>query len=157
MVIRRVISGGQTGADFAGLLAARDCGIATGGTAPKGYRTENGSDARLAGFGLVEHESADYRPRTRWNVEDSNLTLIFTGGVLDGGSALTVQLCNKLGKPYKWFRLLEHSPVEIADWLIKQYSHDVVNIAGNRESKTPGIEDATRKWLVRLFKIVQNQ
>jgi hypothetical protein len=55
-MIEKLISGGQTGADRAGLEAAKALGIATGGTAPKGWRIENpdgtsGSDPSLAEFG----------------------------------------------------------------------------------------------------------
>lgn len=49
-----VISGGQTGADRAGLEAPRDAGIETGGFAPQGFLTSNGTDATLESeFGLV--------------------------------------------------------------------------------------------------------
>ena len=36
----KIISGGQTGADMGGLLAAKDLGIRTGGWMPKGWLTE---------------------------------------------------------------------------------------------------------------------
>ncbi len=38
----RIISGGQTGADRAGLEAGKLLGVATGGTAPANFLTENG-------------------------------------------------------------------------------------------------------------------
>jgi len=79
---KKVISGGQTGADFAGLMAAKNCGIPTGGTAPKGYRICNpdGSDGEnpdLKQFGLIEHESLEYKPRAIKNVQDSDETIWF--------------------------------------------------------------------------------
>jgi len=40
--LEMVISGGQTGADRGGLIAAKELGIPTGGTAPLGYKTEAG-------------------------------------------------------------------------------------------------------------------
>lgn len=40
----RIISGGQTGADRAGLEAGRSLGVATGGTAPGDFLTEFGID-----------------------------------------------------------------------------------------------------------------
>lgn len=45
-MIKKVISGGQTGADQAGLLAARVCGVDVGGTAPKGYQ-DTGSRSQI--------------------------------------------------------------------------------------------------------------
>ena len=41
-MIERVISGGQTGADQAGLAVAKRLGIPTGGCMPKGWLTEAG-------------------------------------------------------------------------------------------------------------------
>ena len=53
-MVRKCISGGQTGADFAGLEAARICGILTVGTAPKGFRTLDGSNPDLGSvYGLI--------------------------------------------------------------------------------------------------------
>ncbi len=71
MVIK-VISGEQTGADQAGLRAAKACGIATGGMMPKGFRTLDGPDKALAEeFGLREHTSPSYNMRTSANARDS--------------------------------------------------------------------------------------
>jgi hypothetical protein len=65
-MIERVISGGQTGVDQAGLRAARAAGIATGGFAPKGWLIES-EDGRhnvpapwLAEYGLVECPEPGY-------------------------------------------------------------------------------------------------
>jgi hypothetical protein len=44
MKTKKVISGGQTGADLTGLEEAHKRGIPTGGTVPKGCRTESGSN-----------------------------------------------------------------------------------------------------------------
>src|SRR4051812_38794183 len=56
-----VISGGQTGADIGALRAAKALGIATGGYAPLGWRTETGERPSLGiDYGLVESDSADY-------------------------------------------------------------------------------------------------
>lgn len=68
-----MISGGQTGAGQAVLRAARSAGIATGGTAAKGWVTEDGPAAWLVGFGLVTSERPGYPARTRVNVLDSEL------------------------------------------------------------------------------------
>ena len=42
-----IISGGQTGADMAGLMAAKKVGFNTGGFAPKGFKTELSSNLML--------------------------------------------------------------------------------------------------------------
>ena len=54
MSLRKVVSGGQTGADQAGLRAARAAGIETGGWAPKGWETEEGPAPWLSDYGLKE-------------------------------------------------------------------------------------------------------
>lgn len=64
-MISKIISGGQTGADQGGLSAAIILNIKTGGTAPKGYRTQAGSASWLNKLGLLEHSSSDYAPRTQ--------------------------------------------------------------------------------------------
>ena len=62
----KIISGGQTGADIGGLIGAKRAGIKTGGTAPRGYKTEKGPQIQsLKYLGLVEHPSEHYRHRTQ--------------------------------------------------------------------------------------------
>ena len=46
-MIKKIISGGQTGADQIGLEVALSLGIPTGGTAPKGFITETGPNYKL--------------------------------------------------------------------------------------------------------------
>ncbi|HME98544.1 MAG TPA: putative molybdenum carrier protein, partial [Terriglobia bacterium] len=59
--MKKIISGGQTGADMGGLLAARELGIETGGMAPKGWLTENGpEEVLLRSFGLSECEEEGF-------------------------------------------------------------------------------------------------
>lgn len=54
-LLRKVISGGQTGADRAGLEVAHKLGLETGGWAPSGYVTSLGRDRSLGTkFGLKE-------------------------------------------------------------------------------------------------------
>lgn len=126
--LQRIISGGQTGIDQLGLEVARSLGIPTGGIAPKGYMTENGPDERLRDvFGLTEHTSASYPPRTRANVQQSDGTLIL--GILSGGTKLTLDICQKEGKPY----LVNPTADELRVWLI-DHKIKVLNVAGSRGS-----------------------
>lgn len=147
----RIISGGQTGADRAALDAAVALGIATGGTAPKGFRIclpdgSDGSDPSLAGFGLVEHESSDYPPRTIQNVADSDGTVWF-GYEHSGGGKLTINTCIRLKKHY----LVNPSPELLRDW-VGDYSIKVLNIAGNRQSDlNPDISTTTYETLMLAF------
>ena len=74
-MLHKVISGGQTGSDQAGLIAAARFGIATGGWMPRGFETADGPNPRLAErFGLREH-TGGYVERTSTNVRDSDGTI----------------------------------------------------------------------------------
>ncbi|KAL6042061.1 Molybdenum carrier, variant 2 [Balamuthia mandrillaris] len=74
----KIISGGQTGADRAGLEAGRLLGIATGGTAPSNFLTERGPDRTLKRlFGLTADGDLSYAARTRKNVDDADGTIAF--------------------------------------------------------------------------------
>jgi hypothetical protein len=135
--LRKVISGGQCGVDRGGLEAAKACGIPTGGTAPKGWRTWYGPAPELATFGLVEHFSPMYPPRTEKNICDSDATLVLASNPNSGGTALTIRLCRKHSKPVHLIRLpvkdIERE-VEVAVAFIKDNCVEVLNVAGNRDT-----------------------
>ena len=146
MPVERLISGGQTGADQGGLAAAVTLGMATGGWAPHDWQTEDGPSPWLAEYGLVEH-SGGYRARTRSNVADSDATVIF-GDATSPGSRLTLSTCMDMDKPYfcvKWPG--NDKSVEVAKWLL-DYDVRVLNAAGNRESKNPGIFEASKLFFI---------
>jgi len=74
--VTRVISGGQIGADQAGLSAAKACGIRTGGSAPLGWLTSRGPQKKLLRrYGLKEHYQKGYKARTWANVKNSDGTI----------------------------------------------------------------------------------
>jgi hypothetical protein len=127
--VTKVISGGQTGIDCMGLEVARELGIPTGGTAPLGWRTENGPDPSLKDFGLIESDSPDYDVRTEQNILNSDGTVLY-GNTKSPGSYLTIRLLKKHDKPY----LENPTPVMLSEW-IRIYKIGVLNVAGNRASK----------------------
>jgi hypothetical protein len=138
----KVISGGQTGADVAGLKAAEILKIPTGGTAPKGFKTENGNDLTLkTRFGLTESSTNDYKQRTKDNIVNSDGTVIFCDRV-SPGSILTKKYCSELRKPC----VINPSKEYFLQWL-EENKINVLNVAGNRESVSPGIETKTIKFL----------
>jgi len=88
-VIRKIVSGGQTGADRAALDVALDLGITCGGWVPKGRLAEDG-EIPVDYPNLVEAEDAEPNTRTALNIRDSDATLILSQGELHGGSMFTV-------------------------------------------------------------------
>lgn len=142
-MIKKIISGGQTGADKGGLLAAEALGIETGGTAPPNYQTEAGPDYSLKSLGLVEGESDPriYPKRTRMNVRDSHGTLLM-GNMNTPGTKLTLRFCKELGRPY----IINPTPSQLKMWIDIFYI-EILNVAGNRESKHPGIQKETFQLL----------
>ena len=86
-VLRKIVSGGQTGADRAGLDFAIEVGLAHGGYVPKGRKAEDGRiDEKYA---IVELSGSSYPERTKRNVRESDGTVILSlNDKLSGGSAL---------------------------------------------------------------------
>lgn len=142
----KIISGGQTGADRGGLLAARDLGIRTGGWAPKGWLTEDGPNKTLKDFGLVQASNPRYIYRTRLNVMDAEMTAIF-GDITSSGSKLTIEYCQKEHCPY----ILNPEVEELREFA-RMHEAMIVNIAGNRASKDAEIEERVRKIVREAFR-----
>jgi hypothetical protein len=137
IVFTKIISGGQTGVDRAALDVAMQLGIPCGGWCPKGRRAEDGVIPDK--YPLTETPSPFYPERTRYNVRDSDGTLILTRGVPKGGTALTIELATRQAKLYLDIDLdQEPSTQAVLDWA-KRNSVQVLNVAGPRESESRGI------------------
>src|SRR5947209_2719151 len=97
-VIKKIISGGQTGADRAALDIAINLGIPHGGWCQRGRLAEDGFiDER---YQLTETPDADPAQRTEWNLRDSDGTVIFSITVkLSGGSAKSEDFARKHRRP----------------------------------------------------------
>jgi hypothetical protein len=159
MTVRRIISGGQTGADHGGLAAAKILGLETGGSMPKGWRTAAGRDySRHLEYGLTENPSSEYPPRTRDNVVNSDGTIVF-GDTNSPGSKLTIRLCKEVPKPWivitNWDLCEEENlPATLSAfrYWINEKNIQVLNVAGNRESTNPGIFEKTKSFLIKALK-----
>jgi hypothetical protein len=141
MKLSRIISGGQTGADQGGVNAAMKAGVPWGGSIPKGRRSENGPiPARYTEF--KEHDKDTYPPRTWKNVHDSDGTAVFTIGPAERGSKLTIDFCKKQGRYWLHVDLSKKDQLQAAGMLRAWATRNkikVLNVAGNRESHSPGI------------------
>ncbi|HRX70986.1 MAG: putative molybdenum carrier protein [Candidatus Competibacteraceae bacterium] len=147
--VQKIISGGQTGVDRAALDVALALGLDVGGWCPKGRRAEDGRIPDR--YPLTETAEMDYETRTRRNIEDSDGTLILNRGKMEGGTALTADLARQIGKPCLIVALEEGiEPATFQDWLVAN-SITVLNVAGPRESKRPGMYDAAYDCLKSLF------
>ena len=133
----KIVSGGQTGVDRGALDAAIALGIPHGGWCPKGRKAEDGPIPQQ--YRLTETPATGYPTRTRWNVRDSDGTLVLCERPPTGGTALTIRLADRLDKPRLIVSPIEPAAAEdVRAWLAR---HDikVLNVAGPRESEQPGI------------------
>ena len=149
MPITRIISGGQTGVDRAGLDAAIELGIEHGGYAPKGRIAEDGLIPEK--YNLEELTKGGYPARTKKNIESSDGSLIFCKGTPKTGTKLTVEYARKIGKP---FLVLDSDAVNqptavrlIQEW-IEDEKIEILNVAGPRLSSAPMVSILAKKILI---------
>lgn len=140
-MINLVISGGQTGADQAGLRAAKKLGLATSGYVPLGCKTDDGpAPWLLTEYDCREHHSNQYAPRTIANVRWADATLWFGDDTSPGGR-LTLKTLRDDER--QWLRITALSfalrPVEAVRTWLGLVQPSVLNVAGNRERMNPGI------------------
>ena len=96
MKIFKIISGGQTGADKGGLIAAKKAKLKTGGIAPKGFMTEAGKDPSLKSeYGLRENFSDDLKERTLSNLRGAHCTIVFATKPGSRGTKFTIDSLKK--------------------------------------------------------------
>src|SRR5262245_26006356 len=136
-VIWKIVSGGQTGVDRAALDVAQEIGIPCGGWCPKGRLAEDGPiDPR---YPLDETPSPDYAQRTRWNVRDSDGTLVLARASPRGGTAFTLRCARSLQRPVLVIDLSQPpEPGSLQEWAESQ-GIGTLNVAGPRESTAPGV------------------
>jgi hypothetical protein len=156
MSLERVISGGQTGADRAALIAARSAGIPTGGWMPRGFIAHDGTHPEFAElYGIHETTSARYQPRTALNVKESDATLRFATVWDSPGEVLTLSLCEKYGKPHLDITLgAAPGPVAVVAWITANNVR-VLNVAGNTERTSPGIQEQVVGFLEEVFRLLR--
>jgi hypothetical protein len=153
-MIKKIISGGQTGADRAALDVAIKLGIPHGGWIPKGRKAEDGPLPEI--YRLKEMPTESYPARTEQNVIDSDGTLIIARGKLTGGSDYTRQMTLKHRKQLLGIDLNLTSHYDaaslIASW-IKLQRVQVLNAAGPRASEDPRIYNDVQRILEQTIQI----
>ncbi|MEM6690446.1 MAG: putative molybdenum carrier protein [Planctomycetota bacterium] len=147
----KIISGGQTGVDRGALLAAIELGVPHGGWCPRGRRADDG--VIPPDFNLRELASAEYPPRTRQNIIESDATLILYRSPMGVGTRLTKRILRELAKPTLSVRIdRTRSKIirEIRSWL-HEIQPATLNVAGPRGSVYPSIEQDTRILLLDVW------
>lgn len=132
---------------------ALELGLPCGGWCPRDRRAEDGRiDDR---YPLEETPKIDYAQRTEWNVRDSDATLILTVGEPTGGTKLTADLAAEYGRPLLIVDLAEEPPAStIVEW-IASHTMPVLNIAGPRESTSPGVYEQAMGLLRDVLKFAR--
>lgn len=138
-MVHKILSGGQTGADRAALDFAIAYNIPHGGWCPQGRKAEDGIINSC--YNVTETPSGDYSQRTQWNVRDSDGTVVFTvSQKLSGGSLETIEFAKQMSKPC--IHISQEGNSQHGNMLrdfIKQHSITVLNVAGSRGGKEPGV------------------
>lgn len=152
--LERIVTGGQTGADLGALFAASASEIETGGYAPHNYRTEDGPAEWLVDFGLLE--GGIYRDQYGFNIADdiSDGSIIF--GKLTGGCSIMREIIKMQHKKVLYIAgpPFVFRPDECATWMRSNQARKV-HIGGNKESKTPGMQEAVQQFMLEVFELVK--
>ena len=165
----KIISGGQTGADWGALLGAHCNEWETGGWAPKGWYNELGrQEYHMRQFGLKECPEIGYPARSMRNVDDADLTLVVIMDATSVGTWKTLGYAQT--KKWKWGKIPVPHPFEYKPnivlrgggldvfgvvassikYFIKTNNIQTINVAGHRESSHPGIQKFTEQLIIAL-------
>lgn len=135
-MIKKIISGGQIGADQAALDVAIKMGISHGGWIQKGRKTERGILPEK--YQLKEMPVAGFKERIEQNIIDSDGMVIISHGNLTGGSDYGQEMAKKHNRPCLHIDLnempLSIAPSEINTWIIEN-NIEVLNVTGSRTSE----------------------
>ena len=154
MTVVKVISGGQNGVDHAGLRAAKACGLATGGSLPKGCKTLDGPKLELiTEYGMKELGTPDYVTRTGVNVLNSDGTIRIATNFESPGERCTLRFIRAYNKPYIDVALGDPDTEigAVRAWLEK-FKIKTLNVAGNSERTSPGIGEKAYAFLLEVFR-----
>ena len=151
-MLKKIVSGAQTGVDRAALDLAREYGFETGGYVPAGRLAEDGRIPDKY-TGLNETVSGEPAERTKLNVRHSDATLVLTHGRPAAGTKLTIDIAHDLGKPVCHIDLdavdLDAALEVVRGWLSGTRCQ-TLNVAGPRSSEDAAIYRAAKQFLSRV-------
>lgn len=153
-MLKKIVSGGQAGVDRGALEAAMANGVSYGGWVPRGRRAEDGVVPAIF-TELREGQASNYLWRTEQNMIDSDATLVLSPDApdrLSPGSRRTVEFAHKHGRPVRVCILTPELKAlsAVAAW-VHDGGFETLNIAGPRESKHPGVQALTAKYVAALI------
>lgn len=96
---------------------------------------------------FVGHPSANYQARTRQNVQDADATLIIATAPDSDGTRLTMKFCDQCEKPYLVVHPDSVDAANVIRGFLSRVRPSILNIAGNRESKSPGLARKAAKLI----------
>ena len=161
----KIISGGQTGVDRAALDVAIERQMAWGGWCPKGGWAEDLPEppGLLARYPKLRETPLPHPlQRTRWNVRDSDATLIITdhdGLSVSIGTMRAHHCAHRYAKPLLVVQAsAPAAPDQAAAWLKVQRErfgpYMTLGIGGPRESEAPGIYVHARVLILSILQRV---
>ena len=155
-MLKKIISGGQTGSDRAALDIAIKRGVKHGGWCPKNRIAEDGAIEKK--YCLIETKSEDTAQRTQKNIQSSDGTLVFIPKwplEITDGTKLTIEHTQLLKKPLFIVDLSNDEEIneKFYSWL-KKNRISVLNVAGPRESSSIGIYDRTYNKFDNMIEFV---
>jgi hypothetical protein len=147
-MIKKIISGGQTGVDQAALDAAINLNVPYGGQILNSRKTE---DEKLPGiYQLKEIPAESCSKPTEQNIIASDGTLIISHGKLTGGSEFIRKMAIKHKRPWFHVDLDQTSTLDAITstytW-IDTHEIEILNVAGPRAGKDPKIYESARDIL----------
>lgn len=156
VMISKIISGGQTGVDRAALDVAIKLNLPHGGWCPKGRLAELGGIIPHR-YSLQETNSSDVSIRTKLNIRDSDGTLVFVPELplkVTDGTILTLHELQERNKHHFIFNLANPpEPSQVCSWIEKN-NIKILNVAGPRESQSPGIYSQTLMTLGKIISLL---
>jgi len=157
MILKKVITGAQTGVDRAALNAAIGAGLPVDGYCTKGGSAVDGLIPE--NYPFQELETTQYDLRVENNVVVSDGTLILNKGPLTLGTKLSYDFSVKHFVPCLIVQLDAEEVISVSSAIRWIHGQEIttLNVAGPRESKLPeGIYKEAYSYLYKLFTMLRN-
>lgn len=154
-MIRKIISGGQTGAEQAALDVAIKLGIEHGGWVSSRHIAED--ETLLDKYQLQEMEQTNYARVTEQNVLDADATLILFQNQITGGCAISRRLAEKHKRLLLAIDLNTMAAFQAAQkvepW-ITAHNIKILNVTGPKTGEGPDIYQLTLEILETALQLV---